>query len=77
MVISGGAVGWPAWRLWDDAYLSAEYGSTEVDVEYGKKENRSLATARLPLREFLREYGAADDDRYCVWDVRAATSTSF
>ena len=73
MVISGGAEGWPARRLWNDPYLSAEYGSTVVDVEFGKKENRTLGTARVPLREFLRGYGAADDDRYESF----LTSTSF
>ncbi|XP_066271363.1 bifunctional peptidase and (3S)-lysyl hydroxylase Jmjd7-like [Branchiostoma lanceolatum] len=49
-----------AFKLWTDEYLSAQYGDVKVDVEEGKKENRSWPAYVLSFREFLSTYKNRD-----------------
>ncbi|XP_035668201.1 bifunctional peptidase and arginyl-hydroxylase JMJD5-like isoform X1 [Branchiostoma floridae] len=49
-----------AFKLWTDEYLSAQYGDLEVEVEEGKKENRTWPAYSMPFREFLSTYKSKD-----------------
>ena len=43
MVFSGMAQRMEAFRMWnDDGYLREKFANVDVDIEEGKKENRSL-----------------------------------
>ena len=47
--------------------MNEEYGDLTVEVEYGKKENRSDPQAVVTLRHFLSQYNSTD--MYSVSDV--------
>jgi len=44
--------------------FSENFGQEGIDVEEGKKENRSLATFHFKLKDFLRRY--TNEDIYMV-----------
>lgn len=50
----------PAYSLWTDDYLSSKYGNLNVDVEEGKKENRSKELFSMPFSKFLKTYNESD-----------------
>ncbi|XP_032811225.2 tRNA wybutosine-synthesizing protein 5-like [Petromyzon marinus] len=71
VLLRGAAARMPAYRRWcDDAYLSGRYGSLEVTVELGRKENRSAGVYSSSLASFLRSF--ARDDVYAVCSLPAA-----
>ena len=69
MLFRGGATYSPHHALWDDAYLREHFGHLPIEVEYGKKENRSDPQWVLPMRDFLDVYQR--DDLYCVVNLPA------
>lgn len=64
LVFKGAAKHIPAYHLWTDDYLSNEFGNVVVDIEEGKKENRSLGAWNWPLKQFIEKY--KKDDVYMV-----------
>lgn len=54
----------PAYSKWTDGYLSERFGEVGIDVEEGKKENRSLATFHFKLQDFISRY--KNEDIYMV-----------
>ena len=64
IVFKGAAKKLPAFSKWSDDYLKKEFGHVTVDVEEGKKENRSLAQWQWPLKKFLESY--KEEDVYLV-----------
>lgn len=60
VIFKQAAVNTPAFALWTDDYLSSKYGKIEVDVEEGKKENRSKELFHMPLSKFLNMYNKSD-----------------
>lgn len=54
----------PAFKFWNDEYIRSKYGHLQVDVEQGKKENRSNYLWTMKLEEFLSKYN--DSDIYLV-----------
>lgn len=57
----------PAYKLWTDKYLSDKYGSINVDVEGGKKEDRGANQYVMPMSKFLQIYNQSNI--YMVHDV--------
>ncbi len=55
LVYRQGIKGSPALKLWDDDYLSKEFGDLDVLVEL-KKENRTSSSGRMRLKDFLTLY---------------------
>lgn len=51
---------YPAFMKWTDDYLSKQYGREIVDIERGKKEDRSGDNIRLDLAKFLQIYNSSD-----------------
>jgi len=49
-----------AYKLWTDEYLMERFGDVVVDVEEGKKENRSLAMWNWKFKDFLNTYKTSD-----------------
>ena len=47
---------------------SEKYGDLTMDIESGKKEDRSLAMNKVPFRKFLDSY--KEDDVYMVQDIK-------
>ncbi|XP_071507437.1 bifunctional peptidase and arginyl-hydroxylase JMJD5-like [Diadema antillarum] len=66
-VFKGAAKEMASYRLWTDEYLSGRYGDLIVEVEEGKKENRSKDLWRMPLSKFIKSY--RQEDVYLVTDV--------
>lgn len=64
LLFKGAAKKMQAYSQWTDDYLSGEFGEEGIDVEEGKKENRSMATFHFKLQEFIRRY--KDEDIYMV-----------
>lgn len=60
VLFKGAAVRIPAYSLWTDGYLNSKYGNLTVDVEEGKKENRSKELFNMPLSKFLKIYNQSD-----------------
>ena len=58
----GAAKSFPAFKLWTDKYLGSfeESKSYLVDIEEGKKENRSEAVQQLSFKKFLEMYQKED-----------------
>lgn len=54
----------PAFKLWNDEYLKEKFGHIKVDIEEGKKENRSLGMWQWPFKKFLERY--KEEDIYMV-----------
>ena len=48
----------------DSLTFSENFGQEAIDVEEGKKENRSLATFNFKLKDFIRRY--KNEDIYMV-----------
>ena len=53
----------PALKSWTDEYLSEKYGGLDVLVEL-KRENRTVSSGRMKLRDFLKLY--QQEDLYVV-----------
>lgn len=64
VLFKGAAKKMPAFSKWTDEYLSEKFGQEGIDVEEGKKENRSLATFHFKLQDFISRY--KDEDIYLV-----------
>ncbi|XP_033634064.1 bifunctional peptidase and arginyl-hydroxylase JMJD5-like [Asterias rubens] len=60
LLMKGAAKNMAAFKLWKDDYLRSQHGELEVEVEEGKKENRSRGLWSMKLHEFLDEYGQGD-----------------
>jgi len=62
VLFKGAAKSFPAYQLWTDEYLSSfkESESYIVDIEEGKKENRSLGSIQPSFKEFLEMYQSKD-----------------
>lgn len=61
VLFRGAALRMPAFSRWaDDDYLRVRYGSLEVTVELGKKENRSAGVYSSSLASFLRSFALED-----------------
>ncbi|XP_057300540.1 bifunctional peptidase and arginyl-hydroxylase JMJD5-like [Hydractinia symbiolongicarpus] len=60
IVFKGAAKNMPAFKKWNDEYLKEHFGELQVDVEEGKKENRSLSMWRWPFKKFLETYQKED-----------------
>lgn len=60
VLFKGAATKIPAYKLWTDDYLSLKYGDLVVDVEEGKKENRSNELFNMPFKLFLKIYNESD-----------------
>ena len=58
----GAAKSFPAFKLWTDKYLGSfeESKSYLVDIEEGKKENRSLGSQQPSFKKFLEMYQKED-----------------
>ncbi|XP_033095598.1 jmjC domain-containing protein C-like isoform X2 [Anneissia japonica] len=58
-----------AFKFWTDAYLAnlPESSSTNVDVEFNKKENRTDPSTTMSVKEFFNRY--KNEDIYLVTDV--------
>ncbi|KAJ8026801.1 Lysine-specific demethylase 8 [Holothuria leucospilota] len=69
VVFRGGAKGFPAYSKWSDLYLKSipEAQWTMVGVEINKKEDRTLPTQTMPLREFIQRYQSHNE--YLVTSV--------
>ena len=71
-IVRGGIGFQPALGSWTDAYIAKTFGSTVVDVEYDKKENRfGPMPVQWPLRRFVAEKGERQnaDVYYVVHDL--------
>lgn len=64
LLLKGAAKKMHAYSRWTDDYLREKFGDEGIDVEEGKKENRSLATFHFKLQDFIRRY--KDEDIYMV-----------
>lgn len=64
VLFKGAAKKMPAYSKWTDEYLSETFGQEGIEVEEGKKENRSLATFHFKLQDFIRRY--KNEDIYMV-----------
>ncbi|KAM7449657.1 hypothetical protein ABFA07_002570 [Porites harrisoni] len=64
LLLRGAAKSMPAYSKWTDGYLSERFGEVGIDVEEGKKENRSLATFHFKLQDFISRY--KNEDIYMV-----------
>ncbi|XP_065057677.1 uncharacterized protein LOC135685618 isoform X2 [Rhopilema esculentum] len=66
LLIRGGAISSPAFKLWEDDYLKShkESETTQVFVENRKKENRTKGGYNIPLKKFIERY--KKDDIYMV-----------
>ncbi|XP_077988721.1 bifunctional peptidase and (3S)-lysyl hydroxylase Jmjd7-like [Glandiceps talaboti] len=60
VLFRGAAKNMRAFHLWNDEYLRDRYGKLEVEVEEGKKENRSLSLFHMTLARFLDIYNMSD-----------------
>ncbi|CAH1797094.1 unnamed protein product [Owenia fusiformis] len=67
LIFKGAAKLMPAFKLWTDDYLSSQFGDWDVEVEMGKKENRSGSARHLPFKSFLDVY--KNSDIYLVEDI--------
>ncbi|XP_061166531.1 bifunctional peptidase and arginyl-hydroxylase JMJD5-like [Saccostrea echinata] len=66
----------PAYRLWTDKYLREKFGNIEVEVELGKKENRSAGMLRnVTMAKFLHVY--QKEDVYQVFDLTPEMKQDF
>ncbi|KAL3866847.1 hypothetical protein ACJMK2_044106 [Sinanodonta woodiana] len=61
------AENFPAYAKWNDEYLREKYGQEEVQVEQGKKENRSEKYYEFTLSQFLNIYNKSN--LYMVHDI--------
>ncbi|XP_014661936.1 PREDICTED: jmjC domain-containing protein 7-like isoform X2 [Priapulus caudatus] len=68
VVLKGAARSLPAFQLWTDEYLRKANGALEVEVEEGKKEDRSLNVYVMTLKQFLDNY--LDEDLYLVESLK-------
>lgn len=55
VLIRGHAARQQAYGLWTDAYLAETWGSTQIDVEVNKTEERGGATLKMTFTKFLQE----------------------
>ncbi|EDO37253.1 predicted protein [Nematostella vectensis] len=60
LLFKGAAKALPAYKLWTDEYLSSKFGDLRMEVEEGKKENRSWGTFNFKLKEFINKYKKED-----------------
>ncbi|XP_038078383.1 bifunctional peptidase and arginyl-hydroxylase JMJD5-like [Patiria miniata] len=60
LLMKGAARNMKTFRLWNDEYLRTQFGDLEVEVEEGKKENRSRGLWTMRLDEFVEEYQQGD-----------------
>ncbi|ELU08556.1 hypothetical protein CAPTEDRAFT_211217 [Capitella teleta] len=67
IIFKGAASAIPAFESWTDEYLRDTYGTYKVDVEVGKKENRSQELLHLTLKDFLAVYDSRE--LYMVQDI--------
>eukprot|EP00937_MAST-01D_sp_MAST-1D-sp2_P006899 g6899.t1 len=71
-VVRGGLRGQAPLRAWTDAYMAREFGSSPVEVEWEKKEDRfGRAPVEWPLRRYIAQKGRAEsrDALYVVHDL--------
>ncbi|KAK3579916.1 hypothetical protein CHS0354_012457 [Potamilus streckersoni] len=61
------AENFPAYAKWNDEYMREKYGEEEVQVEHGKKENRSEKYYEFTLNRFLSIYNKSN--LYMVHDI--------
>ncbi|XP_065916678.1 bifunctional peptidase and arginyl-hydroxylase JMJD5-like [Dysidea avara] len=68
VLMKGAIAGTPAVTKWiNDEYLSDSFGEEPVDLEVGKKENRTGDTDETTMAEFLKRYKS--EDIYLVNDM--------
>lgn len=70
VILKGAARDMPSFKLWSDSYMKEKYGSLNVAVEPGKKENRTrvaLDGSSMNFGEFIDRYN--ESDVYMVDDV--------
>ncbi|XP_070543367.1 bifunctional peptidase and (3S)-lysyl hydroxylase Jmjd7-like [Ptychodera flava] len=60
VLFRGAAKRMKAFQTWNDDYLRDKYGEINVEVEEGKKENRSLSLFDMKFRRFLEIYNSSD-----------------
>eukprot|EP00057_Strongylocentrotus_purpuratus_P027318 XP_011681792.1 PREDICTED: lysine-specific demethylase 8 [Strongylocentrotus purpuratus] len=75
VIFKGAAQNMDSYKLWTDEYLSKSYGHLKVEVEEGKKENRSKDLWHMSLSNFIQKY--QKEDVYLVTDVPPEMSDEF
>ncbi|XP_033108665.1 bifunctional peptidase and arginyl-hydroxylase JMJD5-like [Anneissia japonica] len=75
LLMRGAASFMPAFQLWNDEFLKEKYGHLTVEVEEGKKENRSLGLWEMTLREYIDQYN--NKDIYLVESIKPAMREDF
>ena len=75
VILKGAAKESDAFKLWTDNYLGENFGDVEVNVDYGKKENRERPADVMTLREFLQMYNKTN--RYLVDSLPDALQSEF
>ncbi|XP_071964354.1 bifunctional peptidase and (3S)-lysyl hydroxylase Jmjd7-like [Antedon mediterranea] len=75
LLMRGAASSMPAFRLWNDDFLKEKYGHLTVEVEEGKKENRSLGLWEMTLKEYIDQYN--NKDIYLVESIKPAMRDDF
>nr|XP_054756261.1 bifunctional peptidase and arginyl-hydroxylase JMJD5-like isoform X1 [Lytechinus pictus] len=75
VIFKGAAQNMDSYKLWTDKYLSEHYGHLNVEVEEGKKENRSKELWQMSLSQYIQRY--QKEDVYLVTDVPPEMSDEF
>ncbi|KAK3729606.1 hypothetical protein QZH41_016172 [Actinostola sp. cb2023] len=60
LIFRGAAKKTPPYARWTDEYLSKKFGGIKMEVEEGKKENRSLGSFNFKLQDFISRYKKED-----------------
>ncbi|CAK8680367.1 unnamed protein product [Clavelina lepadiformis] len=72
VLFKGAAKSFPSFKTWQgDSHLREKYGEWFIEVEEGKKENRSWGTEQMTFAEFLDRYKT--EDIYLVQDILPTT----